>query len=91
MRTNPDAPVGQAIHGVVIPRGIPQDVIDQLQTSVEDSSGLTKRELFAAMAMQGLLAAESENWKFPDEETLAARAALQADALIAELNKEPQS
>lgn len=49
--------------------------------------GLTKRELFAAMAMQGLLACRdelnSDSFKF-------ARAAIRyADALLAELAKEP--
>jgi hypothetical protein len=49
--------------------------------------GLTKREYFAAMAMQGLLAQESEAWGFGDKEKLATEAVAQADALIAALNK----
>lgn len=47
--------------------------------------GLTKRELFAAMAMQGLM-------KYPGNPDYVAHMAIQAaDALIAELNKEVQS
>lgn len=46
-------------------------------------SGLTKRELFAAMAMQGLLASDLEA-KF---EVFAEVSVLQADALLAELEK----
>jgi len=48
--------------------------------------GLTTRELFAAMAMQGLCACQGayEEWTV---EQKAAAAVRQADALIAELNK----
>lgn len=45
------------------------------------SSALTKRELFAAMAMQGAI----EHCAFEDVATVAVEL---ADALIAELNKE---
>jgi hypothetical protein len=44
------------------------------------SSGLTKREYFAALAMQGLLAAGHYD-------TVYHNAVIQADALIAELEK----
>jgi hypothetical protein len=46
--------------------------------------GLTKRELFAAMAMHGLLACPATSGT-PDE--FARNAVAQADALIAALNK----
>ncbi len=49
--------------------------------------GLTKREFFAAKAMQGLLAA---NWEAPPTELytrLAGHSVACADALIAELGK----
>ncbi len=51
--------------------------------------GLTKREYFAAMAMQGFLTAKLEDTEGKmDISTLTARAArIMADALIAELNK----
>jgi hypothetical protein len=48
--------------------------------------GMTKRELFAAMAMQGLL----PNWEAPPavlHERLAQHAVASADALLAELAK----
>lgn len=47
--------------------------------------GLTRRELFAAMALQGLLADPEQ---FGDERDFAKRAVLFGDALIAELDKE---
>jgi hypothetical protein len=49
------------------------------------ASGLTKREYFAAMAMQGAAADESAT---PETKRLAIWAVQMADALIAELNKE---
>jgi hypothetical protein len=48
--------------------------------------GLTKREYFAAIAMQGLLAAANPE-VFMGTISLAAEAVERADALIAELNK----
>ena len=48
--------------------------------------GLTKRELFAAMAMQGVVS--RPGIVMPDHEAMVAVRC--ADALIAELNKEPQ-
>jgi hypothetical protein len=51
-------------------------------------SGLTKREYFAAMAMQGILAnaalLESETGRHLDHQRIAVKS---ADALIAELNR----
>lgn len=52
--------------------------------------GLTKREYFAAIALQGLLAQESEHWNFFDNNERAHAAIAQADALIAALQP-PQS
>jgi hypothetical protein len=51
--------------------------------------GLTKRELFAAMAMQGLVTTYTiyRDNLFP---TSAAAAVAYADALLAELQKEPR-
>jgi len=48
--------------------------------------GLSKREYFAAMAMQGLLAGDGE--RRCEEEHIAAWATKQADALIDALNEE---
>jgi hypothetical protein len=54
-----------------------------------ESEGLSKREVFAMAAMQGLLAGR---WSCPDNvdcspETIAPLAVKHADALIAELSK----
>ncbi len=48
------------------------------------SDGLTKRELLAAMMMQGLL---SSYRRFPEADRAAVHAVTAADALIAELSK----
>jgi hypothetical protein len=50
------------------------------------SSGLTKRELFAAMAMQGILLSD----RATSAEGRVYHAVKHADALIAELSKEVQ-
>lgn len=47
--------------------------------------GLTKREYFAAMALQGYVSAGSTGMPEPDQ--LAAYAVAAADALLAELDK----
>lgn len=52
--------------------------------------GLTKREYFAGLAMQGMLASWPKDARLKPD-TTAERATLFADALIAALNKEPQS
>ena len=52
--------------------------------------GLTKRELFAAMAMQGCCS-NYNIWSNTSAREIAGHAVEQADALIAELNKEVQS
>ncbi len=54
------------------------------------TDGLTKREYFAALAMQGLLATESEPGNaYPRD--IADMAVRRADALIAALNGEGQN
>jgi hypothetical protein len=52
----------------------------------EPEFGLTKRELIAAMAMQGLLATPGE---YEHAKTIAQWAVDQADALIERLNADP--
>lgn len=49
-------------------------------------AGLTKREYFAAMAMQGILA-NLHNYSFEHDSEIAKSAIYKADALITELNK----
>lgn len=53
----------------------------------EHAPGLTKREYFAAMAMQGLLVGASVGCAGSEPEDIARDACKTADALIAELNK----
>jgi hypothetical protein len=52
--------------------------------------GLTKRELFAAMAMQGLLASDPAYDGSDPHGVIAIGAVACADALLAELAREPQ-
>lgn len=48
--------------------------------------GLSKRELFAAMAMQGILSRSNTNWARMEVQ-LAEQSVRHADALIKELSK----
>lgn len=63
------------------------------KTTLCDSpfGGLTKREYFAALALQGLMVNESidgtANWTAGRNEKLAVRAVEQADSLIHALNR----
>ena len=55
----------------------------------EQTDGLTKREYFAAVAMQGMLANNAEGnteWTY---EVIAQHCCKAADALIEQLNKQP--
>ena len=53
---------------------------------VDLSDELTKREYFAAMAMQGILSSQTEDW-YADPSGTAKMAVQLADALIEKLNK----
>jgi len=66
-----------------------EDPISVMLTSSKNmfSTGLTKREYFAAMAMQGYITAGSQS--MPDSETISNYAVIAADALITALNKTP--
>ncbi len=50
--------------------------------------GLTKREYFAAMAMQGLMANSQTAKDGSDGNDISSASVLMADALISELNKQ---
>ena len=64
----------------------PTNIIDpERQFEPEYHTGLTKREYFAAMAMQGMLA---EQW-WTSPENLARCSTEAADALIKALNDKP--
>lgn len=56
------------------------------ETTVQD--GLTIRQQFAAMAMQGMLSANYGDFNNDHNQRIAELAVIQADALIAELNKQ---
>jgi len=70
------------VYPVVLQHGLTHD------SHVE--AGLTIRELFAAMAMQGTCS-NYDIWSNTSAREIAGHAVEQADALIAELNKEVQS
>lgn len=59
------------------------------ETGHADFYGLTKREYFAGLAMQGLIA-RTANMSMPDFGKVADYSAAMADALLAELEKEQQ-
>ena len=56
-------------------------------SGIEAQSGLTKREYFAALAMQGFSANGNDDLAIKPAKLIASWAVEQADALIAELNK----
>ena len=60
---------------------------EEFSPELVGSDGLTKRELFAAMAMQGLLACPGE----PSSLSIAELSVIHADALISELSKGTES
>jgi hypothetical protein len=69
---------------IFIAKGVTLDGIGYI-----NKQGLTKRELFAAMAMCSLIEAAGENYYEP---TITAKTALDyTNALIEQLNKEVQS
>lgn len=51
------------------------------------NQGLTKREYFAAMAMQGFLASTAGTHSVPNADTVSRLSVGFADALLTELNK----
>jgi hypothetical protein len=81
MKTNSNDP----INAVVNSHGFPSLKNAVIDNSNEQLIGLTKREIFAAMAMQGLMAnIDPVNHK----DYIAENSVKIADALIKELNKE---
>lgn len=65
---------------------IPHEVKNQKGETIFISQGLTKREYFAAMAMQGMA---SNCYKDHPDQHIAEFSVLLADALIEALNKTP--
>lgn len=62
---------------------------EMIEKVKESEGGLTKRELFAAMAMQGLLANSDPNTNEWAADQVARYAVKQADVLLAELERGP--
>jgi hypothetical protein len=68
---------------------IASEILDNNLVNIYSSNGLTIRQHFAAMAMQGLLACPEPDPNNPlSLKEFAAAAVKCADALIAELNRE---
>jgi hypothetical protein len=70
---------------------ISEEETDRVIDQVKIFTGLTKREHFAAMAMQGLCSAhdQSGTWSH-DARNVALTAVMYADALLAELELTPK-
>jgi len=67
------------------------DITTANKTGLQMEFGLTKRELFAAMAMQGILENRAYYERSLGGKSVEGYAVHYADRLIAELNKEVQS
>lgn len=65
----------------------PRIAVTPYGTRIEDQPGLTKREYFAAMAMQGLISAAHLYDSVRDDKSCAIMAVKMADALMEALNK----
>jgi len=83
--TNPNDPISPNTDAVFIPRDMPKEWADKVAHLASGALGLTKREYFAAMAMQGLFA--NPNYT---NNLFAVDAVRNADDLIVALNKEPK-
>ena len=78
----PAYPSGEAYKSQSVPGG---DWVECKKGALHN--GLTKREMFAMAAMQGILTSETDDWRHKEEESLAASAVKYADALLAELER----
>lgn len=78
-------PIGINARQVFIPKDMPVEWQAKVADLYSSSLGLTKREYFAAMAMNCLQAEYDTN--DIDPKSIAKKAIKLADALIAELNK----
>lgn len=77
MKIDPNAPA------------MPLSIDDFVDADNHPAKGMTIRTKIAAMAMQGVIAAECPGNEFQDHQARARFSVACADALIAELNKEP--
>jgi hypothetical protein len=61
---------------------------EDLESAYEAASGMSKREMFAAMAMQGFVASMTEDDSDISVESIAVYSVRVAHALLAELEKD---
>lgn len=93
--TNPNDPIGVDSHAVFVPKGMPQEWVNKVLSLEVTAKGMTKREWFAGLAMQGILANlhTFEQGKYKREgvqvtPSVTLLAVDVADKLIEDLNKE---
>ena len=72
-------------------RSVNAEIVSRLQQTERPASAEPSRALIAAMALQGLCADPTNHKIFGSPEEAAANAVYIADALLAELAKEPQA
>ena len=63
-------------------------VEEEVRAKVAYNEGVTRRDVIAALALQGILASETESFAFRSPEARAERAVQEADALCAALAKD---
>lgn len=78
----PAYPSGEAYRSQSIPGG---DWVECKKGALHN--GLTKREMFAMAAMQGILSAETQDYEYKDRESLIDACVEYADLLLKRLEK----
>jgi len=78
----PAYPSGEAYKSQSIPGG---DWVECKKGALHN--GLTKREMFAMAAMQGILSAETQDYEYKDRESLVDACVEYADLLLKRLEK----
>lgn len=83
--TRPDDPIGVDTRTAFVPKDLPKEWRDKVLELATSAKGLTKREWYAGLAMNGAMSAMSRATGTAAE--VAHIAVVFADALIAELTK----
>jgi hypothetical protein len=83
-RTEDHKPGSEPAYPVPLASTVDGSIYNSIQQSGGENGGLTKRELFAAMAMQGIMMSTLRN---DDPHLVASRAINAADFLLKELAK----
>ena len=78
----PAYPSGEAYRSQYIPGG---DWVECKKGALHN--GLTKREMFAMAAMQGILSAETQDYEYKDRESIIDACVEYADLLLKRLEK----